>query len=116
MTTDRDAAGVSGWTGEFLRELRYGARTLRHTRGFALVAILTLGLGIGAATAIFSVVDAILLRPLPFHDADRLVSIVQRMLLYRSGEQPWFRGFTRQQFDQWRTSTRTLSAMAATTP
>ena len=116
MLTKRDTAGASGWTGDFLRDLRYGARTLRHTPGFAFVAILTLGMGIGAATAIFSVVDAILLRPLPFRDADRLVSIVQRMPPYQSGEQPWFRGFTRQQFHQWRTSTRTLSAMAATSP
>jgi putative ABC transport system permease protein len=115
MPTDRAATGASGWTADFLRELRYGARTLRRTPRFTLVVILTLGLGIGAATAIFSVVDAILLRPLPFRDADRLVSVVQRMPPRRSGAQPWFRGFSRQQFDQWRTSTRTLSAMAATT-
>ncbi len=110
-----DIAGASGWTGDFLRELRYGARTLRHTPRFAFVVILTLGLGIGAAIAIFSVVDTILLRPLPFRDADRLVSVVQRMPPFRSGAQPWFRGFSRLQFEQWRTSTRKLSAMAATT-
>jgi putative ABC transport system permease protein len=108
-------AGASSSSGEFLRELRLAARALWRTPGFAAVVILTLGIGVGAATAIFSVVDTILLRPLPFRHADRLVSIVQRMPPHRSGAQPWVRGFSRQQFDQWRTSTRTLSAMAATT-
>ena len=108
-------AGASSGIGDFLRELRLAARALWRTPGFAAMVILTLGIGIGAATAIFSVVDTILLRPLPFRHADRLVSIVQRMPPHRSGAQPWVRGFSRQQFDQWRTSTRTLSAMAATT-
>ena len=114
MSTDGRLADASRWTGDVLRELRYGARALLRTPQFTLVAILTLGLGIGAATAIFSVVDTILLRPLPFRNADRLVSIVQRMPPYRAGAQSWFRGFTRPQFEQWRTGTRTLSAMAAT--
>jgi putative ABC transport system permease protein len=103
------------WAGDLLRDLRHGARALRRTPRFAAVAILTLGLGIGAATAIFSVVDAILLRRLPFQDADRLVSVVQRMPPYRAGAESWVQGFSRQQFEQWRSGTRTLSAMAATT-
>jgi putative ABC transport system permease protein len=115
MPTDRAIPGASGWTGDFLGEVRYGARSLRRTPRFALVATLTLGLGIGAATAIVSVVDTILLRPLPFRDADRLVAIVQRVPPYRAGGQAGFRGFSRQQFEQWRRGTRTLSALAATT-
>lgn len=59
----------------FWRDLRYGARMLFKTPGFTLVTVLTLALGIGATTAIFSVVDAIVWRPLPFAQPDRLVSL-----------------------------------------
>ena len=56
-----------------LKDLRYSMRQLRNAPGFALTAILTLALGIGATTAIFSIVEGVLLRPLPFPDAKRLV-------------------------------------------
>ena len=63
------------WLEHFFRDLRYGARALRKSPGFTAVAVLTLALGIGANTAIFSAIDALMLRPLPFTDADQLVRI-----------------------------------------
>ena len=56
-------------------DLRYATRLLLQHRGFAAAALLTIALGVGAATAIFSVVDAVLLRPLPYPDARRLVAV-----------------------------------------
>src|SRR5476649_818965 len=58
-----------------VNDLTYAVRGLRKNLGFALVSTLTIALGIGACTAIFSVVDAVLLRPLPYADAQRLVLI-----------------------------------------
>ena len=72
----REARGIS-WIDELLQDVRYGLRGLAKNPGYAALAILTLGLGIGANTAIFSVINGVLLKPLPYEHGDRLVVVRQ---------------------------------------
>src|SRR5262249_58230370 len=63
------------WLDDVARDIRYSVRAWRRRPAFALVAILTLAVGIGAVTVVFSIVEAVLLRPLPYADPDRLVAV-----------------------------------------
>ena len=66
------------WLEDVAKDLRYAVRTIRQSPMFAITVVLTLALGIGATAAIFSVTDAALIRPLPFPEAQRLVSLYER--------------------------------------
>src|ERR1700691_1200248 len=61
--------------GNLIQDVRYAIRTLARAPGFTLIAIMTLALGIGANTAIFSLVRAVILKPLPFRDPARLIAV-----------------------------------------
>ena len=86
-----------------LQDIRFGARSLTKNPGFTIVAVLTLALGIGANAAIFSVVDAVLLRPLAYKDADRLVTILHE------GHDP----VAVANYIDWRDQSRSFAAMGA---
>src|SRR6185436_19338794 len=74
----RDARGVT-LSDDVARDLRFAVRTLRRTPGFSVIALLTFGLGIGANAAIFSVVNAVLLRGIPYPHAPRLVRVYEQV-------------------------------------
>jgi putative ABC transport system permease protein len=92
-----------------LGSLRYAARGLRRAPGFTAVAVLTIAVGMGASTAIVSVVDGVLLRPLPFRDPDRLVTIQETFL----PQMPEL-GVSREHYFAWRQQATCFASLGAT--
>ena len=97
------------WLDALAQDLAYGFRTLRRSPGFTAVAVITLALGIGASTAIFSAVYGVLLRPLPYKDASSIVLIQSRD---RDTGRLTFRGFSGPDFDDWSARTRSFDSLA----
>ncbi len=93
------------------QDTRYAFRMLKKSPGFTAVAVLTLAIGIGANIAMFSVVNGVLLRPLPFADSDRLVVVQQR-----SKQQGWTTGWSYPDFLDWREQNQVFEEFAAYTP
>ena len=104
----RDARGVR-LLFDLGRDIRYAVRQLRRSPSFAVAALLCLALGIGATTAIFSVVNTILLQPLPFPDSDRLVRLAENVSPPAPGRPLMQRGFTYSELLDWRAQSKTLS-------
>jgi putative ABC transport system permease protein len=104
-TRRRSVPGVDGFT----RDVRFAIRQLRSAPAFAVAALLCLGIGIGATTAIYSVVNAVLFRPLPFPDSDRLVRLAENIPHVARGRPPLQRGLGFPEFLDWRAQSTTLS-------
>lgn len=94
------------WVGDALQDVSYAWRTLWKNAGFSAVAVLTIALGVGANTAIFSVVDAVLLKPLPFRSPDRIVA------LWETETAPGSYPLTGEDYTDWRTQNTTFDDMS----
>src|ERR1700691_3886010 len=108
----RDEARSSwswNWLEKILRDLRYGVRTLTRSPGFSLTAILVMALGIGATTSLFTIVRAVLLKPLPFRDPDKLVMVYEHFRA--STESNPFNTVAAGDFHDWREQTHGFADM-----
>ena len=95
------------WLQQILQDMRFGVRTLRKNPAFAMIAVVTLALGIGANTAVFSVVEGVVLAPLPYPRSDRLVMV--------SESRPNVKqlAITYPDFQDWQRDARSFEQMAA---
>ncbi len=112
MEAQREWASGTTLFGNVRRDLHYSLRQLRRSPGFALMAILTQAIGIGANTAIFSLVECVLLRPLPYRNPDRLVVVWQTDALHHDSG-AYFNAY--REFEAWRQHSRSFEKLSALT-
>ena len=111
LEVTKEVVRSAGWESvveTLWQDLRFAARTLRKSPGFTTVAVLTLALGIGANTAMFSVVEGVLLAPLPYSHPDRLVVVWENNLHFKQVVWPSYPNFK-----DWERSARSFQRMAA---
>lgn len=108
----RELRGIV-WLEQLLQDLRFALRQLGKAPGFACVAILTLAIGIGATTAIFSIVNGVILRPLPYRDAERLVSL-RETSPHATDPFASSRYATRLTYEAWKEQATVFEGLAAT--
>ena len=101
--------------GHILHDLRYAVRTLRHRPAFTITVVLTLALGIGASSAIFSVVNGVLLRPLPYPEPHDLVSVKGRFLPESGFDFPQF-PLAPPEYVDYKNQTQTMEGVAGYSP
>jgi predicted permease len=102
------------WLEKFACDLRYGARTLNRSRGFAFIAIVVMALGIGATASLFTIVNAVLLKPLPFHDPGKLVMVYEHFRISDvNGGEFNFNTVSPADFRDWRQQTHSFQDIAA---
>ena len=107
---DTRATWTWNWLEALRRDVRIGLRMLRRNRGFSLIAIAVMALCIGGATSLFTVVRSVLLRSLPFHQADQLVMVYER---YRMSEAPEYNAVSPGDFYDWRAQTNGFQDLGA---
>ena len=104
--SDGHHQAATSWLSDLARDIRYAGRVLRKSPGFATIAILTLALGIGANTAIFSVVNATLLKPLPFRNPEKIVA------LWQTESAPGSYPLTGEDYLDWKSQNTTFDALS----
>jgi predicted permease len=105
------AAWSRVWLEQLVRDVKYGTRTLLRSPEFAIVSVLVMALGIGATTALFTMVRAVLLRPLPFHDSGKLVMLYEHYRQNKGGD--GFNAVAPGDYRDWRSQTHGFEDMAA---
>ena len=100
-----------GWLERLARDLKYGARTLRRSPEFAIVSVLVMTLGIGATTSLFTMVRAVLLRPLPFRDSGKLIMLYEHYRHNEGGD--GFNAVAPGDYRDWRSQAHGFEDMAA---